>query len=277
MGSKHFLRFSVRTVAGRWAVVLAAGLLLAGGLDGPALYAQSRANDRIIRRAERAYYHVKVAGLKSIRCVAAPQWDSMVKQIEPESADRDRFLALVKQLHFEVTVGPEGRATVRHSFAGRAPDSEMAARVQKAANSIDESVTSFYKLWGPFAFGNYFSAPGVAYQLAYSGGQYRLTSKHGQTESVTLLNRAFEVTEDVVTTPQYRVTMRPVFSHGPEGYLLESVKGDIVMGAHHMSMAMTVNYRKVQGVTLPASYDTLVNAGGQILMQIRFADYRIVR
>ncbi len=259
-------------------LVCAATSIAIGGRERAALPPQSAANDKIIRRAERAYYHIKVAGLKSIHCEAAPEWDSMVTQLEPPSADRDRILALVKQLHFEVTVGPDGRATIQHSFSGQPPDSKMTARVQNAASSIEQAVNGFFQLWGPFAFGTYFPPPGMAYELENSGGQYLLTLKNGQTESLTRMSRAFEITEMDDTTPQYHVTMRPAFSHGAEGLMLNSVKADVVMGTNHMAMAMTVTYRKFQGVTLPASLDAKVNAGGEnSLMQVKFDNYHIER
>jgi hypothetical protein len=267
------------TLPARIAFALCALAAIAAGCPAAAAFpAQSAAGDKLIRQAGNAYYHVKVAGLKTIQCEALPRWDSMVKQMEPESADRDRILALLKQLHFEVTIGPEGGATVSHRFTGAPPDSEMAARVQKAAGGIEQALNGFFQLWGPFAFGTYFPSPGSAYQLDRVGVQYRLTEKQGSTEAVSFLNPDFEITKIVTKTPQFMVTMRPAFSRGAEGYLLNAVSADIQIGTNQAGMAMTVTYENVLGVTLPASLDAKVNAQGSTsVIQIQFAGYRIGR
>jgi len=239
---------------------------------------QGPEKNEIISRAAQAYYSLKSDGLTEFHCQAEPDWDSMLKTMKPPPTDPDQLTPLLKQLRFEVAVGPDGGAIVSHHSDAAPPSQQMAERLRRVTGGVDQVLTGFFQVWAPFPFGTFFPASGQPTQIEEAGEQYRLTQKQGDADSAVVLTRDFEVTEISVITPKLAATLHPHFTRSEKGYLLNAVYATYKVEANQSNLTMKVEYQNVEGFTLPETLSASVVAQGlEVPIIVKFVAYKVTR
>jgi hypothetical protein len=237
---------------------------------------QDSEKNEIVRRAALAYYSLKRDGLVEFHCQAEPDWDSMSKAMKPPPTDPEQLMPVVKQLHFQVAVGPDGGALVSHQFDAAPPNAQMAQRLQLMTGGVDKMLSGFFQSWAPFSYGSFFPTSGETFQMEEAGNLYRLTQKQGDTDSTIVLTHDFEVTEIMVTTPKFATTMHLHFTQGEKGYVLNDLEANYKVGTDEANITMKVEYQNVEGFTLPETLIARVtNQRMDVPVTLKFVAYKV--
>jgi hypothetical protein len=221
--------------------------------------AQAVANkEDVVRKAAQAYYNLLKEGFVSFRCTLAPNYDALDPELRTSNpAAADARLQRLSQLHFEVAVGADGKATVSHNAV-------VAPNLQDVASNIDLMITSFFQMWAPYVVESPVPAVDSDYHVEDLGSQYRLSYKEGLASVVVTLDKDDAVGAVMVTRPEVNSVLWPQFTKTPKGFLPVRFESDVRIpgqgGAAHVSTAMT--YQEVSGLQLPKTIQNKVTASG---------------
>jgi hypothetical protein len=62
----------------------------------------------VLQQANQAYYNLRDNGLVEFSCQVLPDWDSAFRGWKLDAVGQEQVLPTLKQMHFRVTVGPNG-------------------------------------------------------------------------------------------------------------------------------------------------------------------------
>ena len=230
-----------------------------------------------IRQAHRSYYNLKSEGLTEFRCHVQLDWDSLYKGLKVNAVGRDQLLPILRKVHFQVLVGPDGGSTVSHESELAPPNEEVAERVRRSIAGVEQILTGFLQTWSGFMINSPFPRVDDEYQLEDLDDKLRLSYKEGTGNIVISMTRDFVMDEVSVATPQFEGTVRPKFSRNKRGFVLASY--DVVYKAESgnpQQLAVKIEYQNVEGFDLPSTIEaTVTSPGGVVDVHLTFTDYRV--
>ena len=225
----------------------------------------------ILDHARAAYYDLRGAGLVEFRCQVEPDWDTVMKSLQADPADP--LAAALKQTRFEVTVGPDGEATV--SRQGPTPaDASVAERLRTTAGGLEQVLTGFFQVWAMSLHGLPGPQDGEGYQIEEGADQYRILQAQGDAHVVIAMDRNFMVTEITISGPNMDIAMRPRFAESPKGFLLSGYGSSMKVAGLTQEMELAIEEQAVEGFELPAVVTARM---GNVQIPLRFKSYRITK
>ena len=231
-----------------------------------------------IRQARASYYNLKDEGLTEFRCEVQLDWDSMYKSLKTDAVGRDQLLPILRKVHFQVVVGPDGASTVSHQSELAPQTEEVADRVRRSIAGAEQILTGFLQSWSPLVFTSPFPNIDSEYQLADLGDKFVLNYKEGTASVITSMSHDFAIEELKVTTPELEGTVRPKLSRNKKGFVLVGYDGSYkAASGTPLQLAVKIEYRNVEGLDLPGTVDATISLPNIVNVHLTFLDYQVKR
>lgn len=231
-----------------------------------------------LRQARASYYSLKDEGLTEFRCEVQLDWDSMYEGLKTDAVGRDQLLPILRKVHFQVVVGPDGASTVSHQSDLAPPTEDVADRVRRSIAGVEQILTGFLHTWSPLVFTSFFPNIDSEYQLADLGGKFVLNYKEGTASIITSMSHDFAIEELKVTTPELEGTVRPKLSRNKNGFVL--VGYDAIYKAASSTpqqLAVKIENRSVEGFDLPGTVDATLSLPNTTAIHLTFTAYQVKR
>jgi hypothetical protein len=241
------------------------------------LSARAATDQETINQARQAYYNLKTAGVIGFRCHIQPDWDSILTSAQDDETTQDEVLPIMKEMHFEVLVGPDGAPTVSRQFDVPPPNQDIAERAASIADGIEKIITDFYQVWSLFLVNSPFSDPGTEFKLKDSDGKYRLFYKKGPNDVSLSMSHDFTIEEMKVSSDQFDATTHPLFVRVGNGLVLKGYQTilNTLSGTAARTDVVIVN-DVYEGVTLPhTTIVTVRTANSSIVTTLTFSNYQL--
>ena len=240
--------------------------------------AQGVDRKEIIRQARQSYYSLKDSGMQEFRCAVKPDWDAMSRTNKADAVAGDEAMSIMRQVRFQIVVGPSGSSTVSHQSDQAPPNEPVAERVRKKIASIELLLTSFFQVWSGFAITPPFPVVDSEYQLDDLGEKFRLSYHQDHSNIEVSMMHDFAIDEVNITGPGVDVTIRPHLSRSKPRFVFAGYDGIYKSGSSIGQYTVEVENQSVDGLDLPATMVTstsLPNSPGKIVLT--FTDCRVVK
>jgi hypothetical protein len=245
------------------------------------LAAADRADKReLMKEARAAYYSLRRSGLDSFQVNITVNWDVVLKGQPTTAAGRESAMKLLNGLHFAAAFGADGKTVVTHRADTPAPNAQSQAGYDQIFGGMDQVITGFMDTYKPFMVGSPFPEVDAAYTLEDFNNGYRLTYKDdAKTAVMTLMTKAFVITETVVHAADFDSTIKPSFLATADGYVLAGYDGDYVPTMTKTGVVKligTIEHSFVNGLRMPKklAFDSKVD-GVPNATELTFTDYII--
>jgi hypothetical protein len=201
----------------------------------------------------------------------------MYSQLQVDEVSRNRLQPILKQIRFQVVVGPDGASTASHQSDAAPSDKQLADRIRKEVSGTEQLLTAFLRTWTGFAIKSPLPAVESEYELRTVGQKYRLTYHEGPADVITSMDHDFAIEELTVTTPEFTGTVRPKLSGSKSGFMLTSYDATFkTPTADAGRISVKVEYRDVDGLELPGIVTTTVPfGGGTLTIPLVFSDCQV--
>jgi hypothetical protein len=240
-------------------ILLACGLLLATCSVTQAQKVPAEASREILTKAQHSYYSLKQQGFSEMRCAVDPDWDAIFASVKADKVGMNEVLPLLKRMHFEVLVGPDGSSLVSHDFNSPPPTEKVAARIRSAANGFEEVVTGFFHTWSQFAVSPTLLQPDGGFTLTTNGDHYELVYSDPKTSISITMGRDYAISSLHMKTPELETTMYPKFSISAERRILSGYESTFQGGPlAGEQLFITIKYLIVDGLNVPGTVTALV-------------------
>lgn len=229
----------------------------------------------ILRKAKQSYYSLKTTGFAEFRFQAVPDWDSMYKDLHTDAVANDQLLPILKKTHFMVVVGPDGASSVSHQSDDAPPSEEVAERIRKTTNGVDQVLTGFLHTWTGFSMAPLFPDIDSDYQVEDTGTEYRVSYKEGETDLVTTIGRDYAIKNIQVTASTMNIAMQPAWKTVKSGFLLTGYDATIKTDSGGLqTLSVAIQYEELEGLNLPNAITAKVTMpdGGAIHIPLAFVD-----
>ncbi len=260
--------------------ILAAGIGVAALLVQP-LGAADRADKReIIKEARAAYYSLRRSGLDSFAVNITVNWAVVLKGQTTTAAGRESAMKLLNGLHFAAEFGADGKTVMFHKADTPAPNAQSQAGYDQIFTGMDQVITGFMDTYKPFMVSSPFPEIDSTYTLEDFNNGYRLSYKEdATTQVITLMTKAFIITETVVHAKDFDSTIKPTFLATADGYVLAGYDGEYIPTATKtgvVKLIATMEHSFVNGLRLPKklAFDSTVD-GVPNATELTFTDYTI--
>lgn len=261
--------------------VAAAVLIVAGAAFIHPAGAADRVDKRdIIRDARAAYYSLRRSGLDSFQVNITVDWDVVLKGQTGTVANRESAMKLLNGLHFGAAFGADGITKVTHRADTPAPNAQSQAGYDQIFGGMDQVITGFMDTYKPLMIGSPFPEVASAYTVEDFNNGYRVSYKEdATTQVITLMTKAFIITETVVHAKDFDSTIKPTFLATADGYVLAGYDGDYVPTMAKTGVVKligTVEHSFVNGLRMPKKlhFDSTVD-GVPNATELTFTDYTI--
>ena len=181
-------------------------------------------------------------------------------------------LGLVRQTHFEVSVGPDGASSVSRQSDVAPPNEQIADRMRKAFAGVEQLLTGYFQMATMFV-GPLFADGDESAKVENVNGQYRISYKQGEADALVTMDRELMITEIKVSMQGTDVSVVPKFSRSPKGYIVTGFAGTFRTAAGNAEIAMEVENQEVDGFNLPKTVTAI--APGNIRIPFNFSNYEI--
>ena len=242
----------------------------------PAAFAADRKT--IVRQARQSYYGLKHEGVLELRCTVKPDFDSIFAAVKADAVGRDQVLPILRRVHFQVVIGPEGASSVSHQSDLAPPNEQVAGRVRKAIEGMEQTVTGFLQTWSMFMVAPPLPDIDSEYQLEDFGERYRLSYKEESATVVTSMNHEFTIDNIKVKTGEFEGSVNPHFERSHKGLILigyESIS-KTTSSDEPQQLSVTIGNQEAEGFTLPSTVKAIVPVNGaSVVTLLTFADYKI--
>jgi len=245
----------------------------------PSLSAQTAAAKKeTVRQARQAYYSLRNEGLIEFQCSLSPNWDALIadqRKKDPSAADAG--LKTLNQIHFSMSLGPDGAVEVTHNNVP-AQNDEAAKGFDQIYVGMEQMVKGFFQTASPFILSPPFPEVDSEYQLEEQGTQYRLSYKEGTADVVTTMSKDFAVTALKVSTAEFDSSIQPRFIKTARGFLLAGYVADYQSKspteATHLNVQMA--YQEISGLQLPSNLNLSGTYGGSpFAVEVTFSGYQV--
>lgn len=218
-----------------------------------------------LTQARQAYYSLHNEGLASFTCSITPDWNMVLADARKQNpSGADAAIKILNQLHFTVTMGTDGTASVTHNELSGMTD-EMNAALKQIYGGMEQMTTGFYDTWKLFVMDPPFPAVDSDYQIDPSGSGYRLSYTENQaTKVVTSMDADFSISSMKVTNSAFDSTIQPRFIATPHGLLMTAYDASYNSQKPEEATILKVfiDYQDVQGVKLVKNLNLTGSYGG---------------
>ena len=220
----------------------------------------------VIQNAARAYYSLRAQGLEDFRCQARPDWDVILKYVEPDERTRRQLFPVLSATPIVVMVSSSAPPSVTHTRSSQAPD-PVADRADALASGMGQFLRNALLDWAGFTVAPPFSKGN--FTAEHTGDGYRLTRIQGSDEISVLLNHDYSMRHLRRKTSQYVNEFNTTFNSSSSGFLLERFELNLKRADGLKEHAVTrFEYQNVGGFTLPHKVFTRseisIGAAGEI-------------
>lgn len=261
--------------------VAAAVLVLLSAMLCRPVAAADRADKReLIKEARAAYYSLRRSGLESFQVNIIVNWEVVLKGTNTTAAGRESAMKLLNGLHFAAAFGADGKTVVTHRADTPAPNAQSQAGYDQIFGGMDQVINGFMDTYKSFMVGSPFPEADSVYTLEDFNNGYRLTYKEdATTQVITLMTKAFIITETVVHAKDFDSTIKPTFLATADGYVLAAYDGDYVPTMTKTGVVKligTIEHGFVNGLRLPKKlvFDSSVD-GVPNATELTFTDYTV--
>jgi hypothetical protein len=260
-----------RTVA-LCALALFSTLALAQAPASAALNDAQRKN--VLQQAHDKHNGLAKAGLVSFHCEVHPDWDAFIKELKLDP--KDPAIPLVKQVLYTVEFSTDGDSTVTYPEIQTA-DADLADRVRKTANGIEQLVSGFLKSWTFLGVATPLPETDSDYEVTPVGNKYRVTYREGEAPVQTTITQDFAVEEVNYGGTDLTAILHPRWLTTPQGFLLSGYDGETEMkGRGSARLDIHIDYETVDGLPLPSVLKgSTPSADGPIEISVRFTNYQV--
>ena len=269
-----------------WVLMTAACLF---SMAAPATHAQDpshkketvqNAHDKaILQNAHDAYCNLRTQGLVELQATIKPNWEVVLgDQVKKDPKSAEAGLKMLNGLHFTMTLHPDDNVKVDHSSDAPPPNEQAAAGFEQIYSGMSQAVDGFFSTWSLFMLKSPFPDPASEYQLEEIGGQYRLAWRENTDDVVANLNKNLVMTEIMVTSKNFKSTIKPQFARTPKGFILSGYEADYLptTGPGVVHLKIKIDYQEVSGLQLPSILDMDSTYDGQPnRMELHFSDYQV--
>ncbi len=213
----------------------------------------SRGADRkdIVRQARAGYYSLKSEGMAGYSCQIKPDWTFMEKLLDGEQGGNE-VLHILRQVRFQVVIGPNGEATVSHQSEATPPNDAVRDRVQKIIGGLEQIISGFFQAWQGFVVTPPFPEVESDYQVVDLGQKLQLAYRQDQVGVQMSMDHNFSIGEMSIKMEQINVTIRPRFELDEGKYVLSAYDFENVMNTGEKQQGtVTIQNQKVEGLILP--------------------------
>lgn len=244
-------------------------------------YGQAVANRQaLMRQARGAYYNLRNEGMVSFQCTIVPNWDLLLADEKKQNPDAAAAaLAKLNQLHFVVSMAPDGSVKITHNDLPGESD-KMKAALAQIYSGMEQMTTGFFDTWKLFVLDPPFPEVGSDYQIEDKGTRYRLTYKEGAADVVTMMDKQFAVQDLSVTTASFDSTIRPSFADSGKGFLLNGYDATYNSGdaAEATQLKVGIGYQDVDGLQMLQKLDLSGTYGGSAFtVQLTYSDCQVTK
>jgi hypothetical protein len=260
-------------------------LSLPGCLNILAIGAQGADSREIVRQARQSYYSLEREGLNSFRCTVHPDWEAIFSSLARSSlklsAVSGQLRTLLEATDFEVSVGPDGAATVSRQFHSTPPTQEIADRARLVAGGIENVLTGFFKTMTVFVYNSPFPLSNSKFDFSESDGLYRISQQAVPGELLLTVDHDLIVKEFVAKMPQVEATYLPQFLGTNRGRILNGYRCKLQATANTSTQTainseVAIQYQEVRGLQLPAVLTASVELpGGRLQVRLNFDRYEV--
>jgi len=240
---------------------------------------QTRPQQEILRAASHIYYNLPNEGLVEVQCSAVPDWRAILAaEMHAEVAPDHPALKTFSQIHFWLSLDQQGSPKLTHKLDFPITDPQAQEGINQTISGTEQVLSGFSQSVAPFLFTSMLPKPEDKYSYEARGTQHLLSFKEEGSDVVLTLQQDLTVAEAKVVSPQINVTMRPLFSKTPKGFLVTQIESDYRLpnDATATNIVMKIEYATVQGLQLPSKLTVDTRAGDAVhKMVIAFADYEV--
>ena len=266
-------------------LTILATLLFSCGSDCPnfLLNVASGADQKdIVHRAQQAYYNLRSEGLISYRCTVQPDWSFAYSKIEADSIGL-QLKPFLEGTDFQVSVGPEGAATVSRQSRIPPPTQLIADRLRMVTAGVENTLVGFFGVMAMFVFRSPVPAADSDFHFQESDGVYRISQEQGAAVLLITLNHDLTCKELTSKLPQVEATVRPRFHRSTKGYVLDGYQSRLQATSNTSSQVTiildgTIEYLEIEGFKLPAVFNVkVVTPASTAQMKYSFGRYEVSR
>lgn len=259
-------------------VAVAVVCCLLGWLAG-SMHAQEVKADQVVVEARKVYYNLHEAGFQGLRCDVNVDWDSFVASRKTNEHARETTLSLLRQVPFEVSMGPTGATEVSRHFDGTPPDERTAGSLRQATDAVEQVLTGFFQELSAFLFGPPLPPESENYRIEPDGDRFRVTFGSEAMKVFETLNQDYLIEEMIVVTDKSTTTMRPQFRRGEKGYVPITVDSSVAAaGLDKKEVHIEIAYQNTQGFDLPQTVFVRTRQPAEDFeLRFSFANYQITK
>lgn len=229
----------------------------------------------VLRQARQAYYNLSGSGLEEFACAVAPDWSTLLAdERKSDPAAADRATATLNQLHFNATLGADGKVRLTHNSL-HADNAAMADAFNQIFTGMEQMASGFFDTWKLFMMNPPFPSVESEYQLENVGPQFRLSYKEDNADVVTTMDPDFSINQMKVTTPEFNSAIWPKFTRTPKGLLFTSYEATYFSDKPDEStqLKVAIAYQEVSGLELVQALDLHGSYGGSpFAVKLKFSD-----
>jgi hypothetical protein len=203
-----------------------------------------------------------------------PEWDSIYKDLPVDPTVRDQLLPILKKIHFQVVVGPEGALSVIPETD--VATAEVANRVKGTVSDTEKILTGFLHTWLLFAIAPPLPEVNSDYQVRDIDGKYRLNYKEGSGDVSTSMKHDFAIEELSFSSAEFTSTVLPNLLLDEKGFLLAGYSTSYIGKSNSLQMSVTIEYQEVQGIKMPSTVTAIVPLpAGKVTPSFKFSEYQV--
>jgi hypothetical protein len=232
-----------------------------------------------IRNAHAAQYNLPKEGMKSFSCAVTVDYAALYKFIGATDPTALQLEALLEKTHFKAMVGPDGSTSLSRESDEAPPNADIAERLRKSEDGVEETITGLFKTWAGFMVGSMLPDPNDEYHLAFVDGKYLLTYGSDAVHVAIDLNPAFALQRVAYQSAQLTAELKPTFDPSPSGLVLIGYSATFTAPAGSpTALDVTIKNQIVEGLQLPfIVVATVPMQDKQVPIHITFSNFQVTK
>jgi hypothetical protein len=234
----------------------------------------------ILGSVKAAQYNLPKQGMQSFRCLIAIDWDGMYKELGADGDSARATLALLNKTRFKGVVGPDGSISLSHDSDDAPPNAEIAERVKRSEDGVDETITGLFKTWAGFMVSSVIPNPDEEYHLVRSGGEYRLTYGSEGTNIQVEFNSDLNMERFSYTASEIKAEFKLAFDPDPKGFVLSGYTAaiDSPNPSIPKHFDVSIENQRVNGLMLPhVAIAKIPSNDSTVALEMTFSDFQVTK
>jgi hypothetical protein len=222
----------------------------------------------VLLRARGAYYTLSDRGLKTFRCVVAPDWKQVFTGIIKHELSPEELKKIepYSDLYFVVTE-EQGAREVKVKALHRSSGSEADANDQLVKGYL-QMISGFFQMWLALTLDNPVEL-GADDSFTREADGYRVHSRSGSNSAEVFMDNQLIIRR----MSMEGTTLRPTFERTEQGLMISDVDADL---PNDEKGRFTIEYATVQGFRLPSRVKIHVSSAAMDLgIAIDFTQYQV--